>query len=333
MTGQKLLDNSIVAFFSAIEIHNKPKISYRYETTVILLLNAWELVLKAYISLFIPERSIFEDEKHTISFSKAVSYVAENINSKKPRSFNAIEGNLIILEKYRNEVVHYYYERLEPIIFSLVAQAVINFINFIEVYFSRNIISEEGLFITPLGFNLPLQINELLSKKSISSSDSVIENDFIDLIVNTTKRLVDEGIQEPIMLTLDVFFKKEKALNNSDLIAIITSSEDADIEIGITKTYQLTSDKSAQMVHITEDQFFSIYPYSHHELVSWCRENINNFKQGKLFNEVKKEVKNNKQYVGIRRINPKNENSTSQMFYSVNALQEIKRIYEEMDNS
>ena len=39
-----LLDSSEAALFAGIEIHNKPHISYRYPTTVILIINAWELL-------------------------------------------------------------------------------------------------------------------------------------------------------------------------------------------------------------------------------------------------------------------------------------------------
>lgn len=35
--------------YSAIEFHNKPRISYRYQNVVILIINARELLLKAYI--------------------------------------------------------------------------------------------------------------------------------------------------------------------------------------------------------------------------------------------------------------------------------------------
>ena len=45
-----LLRNSKCALLAAIEIYNKPRIQYRDECFVILLLNAWELLLKAIIS-------------------------------------------------------------------------------------------------------------------------------------------------------------------------------------------------------------------------------------------------------------------------------------------
>jgi hypothetical protein len=45
-----LLKNSKSALLAAIEIYNKPQFAYRDECFVILLLNAWELALKALLS-------------------------------------------------------------------------------------------------------------------------------------------------------------------------------------------------------------------------------------------------------------------------------------------
>ena len=52
-----LLDSSQAALFAGIEIHNKPHIAYRYPTAVILIINAWELALKAYIYKFISKKA------------------------------------------------------------------------------------------------------------------------------------------------------------------------------------------------------------------------------------------------------------------------------------
>lgn len=50
-TKKLLLDASRAALFAGIEIHNKPNIAYRYPTATILIVNAWELALKAYVCL------------------------------------------------------------------------------------------------------------------------------------------------------------------------------------------------------------------------------------------------------------------------------------------
>ena len=46
---RKLCGNAKSAMIAAIEIYNKPRFFYRNECTIILLLNAWELVLKSTI--------------------------------------------------------------------------------------------------------------------------------------------------------------------------------------------------------------------------------------------------------------------------------------------
>ena len=43
----RLLENSIAAALSAIEIYNKPDFRYREQVFSILIINAWELLLKA----------------------------------------------------------------------------------------------------------------------------------------------------------------------------------------------------------------------------------------------------------------------------------------------
>ncbi len=46
-TARKLIENSIAASLSAIEIYNKPNFLYRNEVFCILIVNAWELLFKA----------------------------------------------------------------------------------------------------------------------------------------------------------------------------------------------------------------------------------------------------------------------------------------------
>ena len=57
-----LIDKSLSSMLSAIELYNKPDFSYREEAFAILAVNAWELLLKAFIlrSSKYNTRSIYE---------------------------------------------------------------------------------------------------------------------------------------------------------------------------------------------------------------------------------------------------------------------------------
>ena len=57
MIQYNLLKNSIAAYFAMIEIHNKPNISYRYETVTLLIVNAWELALKSFMRKYIKNKN------------------------------------------------------------------------------------------------------------------------------------------------------------------------------------------------------------------------------------------------------------------------------------
>lgn len=105
-----MLKNSIATYFAAIEKHNKPDFSYlyRYETITLLLMNAWELILKAFVKKYIKSKNIFIKDGHTISIDKAIDYTEEYINILELKSFSAVRGNLFLIEKYRNNIVHYY---------------------------------------------------------------------------------------------------------------------------------------------------------------------------------------------------------------------------------
>jgi hypothetical protein len=122
MVQYNLVKNAVSAYFAAIEIHNKPNIAYRYETVTLLLINAWELALKAYTKKNLRgERIIYKKSGHTVAFDKALDYVVQHINSKRPKAFMATKENLIAIEEYRNSVAHYYCDDLLPCIFTLVA--------------------------------------------------------------------------------------------------------------------------------------------------------------------------------------------------------------------
>jgi hypothetical protein len=156
MVQYNLIKNAVAAYFAAIEIHNKPNISYRYETVTLLLMNAWELALKAYIKKNLRgKRTIYKEDGedgHTISFKEALGCVTEHINSKKAKAFMAAKENLLAIEEYRNGVAHYYCEDLRPCVFTLVSRCALNFVEFIKSYFNKDVIADEGLFILPLGF-------------------------------------------------------------------------------------------------------------------------------------------------------------------------------------
>jgi hypothetical protein len=328
MVQSNLVKNSIAAYFAFIEIHNKPNISYRYETVTLLMMNAWELALKAYVRKYIKRRSIFTKDGHTISADKALDYVNEHLNSIRTNSFTAIKKNIEEIEKYRNGITHFYCEQLEPYIFMLVARSALNYVDFMKTQFSKDIMEDEGLFIMPLGFKLPFKPEDFLSKKAAKYVVSKEAKEFIKDIVNVISNLKEEGIEDSIVLGFDIYLESVKKANNSDILAAITTLDNADATFAKTIKAHFTSDPNTQVFNMSDQEFRAIWKHTHSDLLNWCKENIEGFKQDKTFNNIKKQMKNDINYVYTRRLDSKNIKSASQDFYTDLALEQMKEEYE-----
>lgn len=78
-----MLEKSIAAMLSAIEIYNKPDFKYREETFSVLCINSWELLLKAKVlnltsnkvaSLYAMEyRTLKSGKKSTVKRPKSIA--------------------------------------------------------------------------------------------------------------------------------------------------------------------------------------------------------------------------------------------------------------------
>ena len=328
MVQSNLIKNSIAAYLAAIEIHNKPSISYRYETVTLLFVNAWELALKAYIKKYLKHRSIFTNDGYTISIDKALSYVNEHFNSIVTNSFTAINKNIEEIEKYRNGITHFYCEQLEPYIFMLVARSALNYVDFMKTQFSKDVLVEEGLFIMPLGFKLPFKPEDFLTNKVAKYAASEEAKVFINDIVSVTRSLHEAGIEDSIVLGFDIYFESVKKASNSDILAAITTIDEADATFSKVTNVKFSDDPNAQIVNMSDQDFRNIWKYTHADVVSLCRKRIPGFKLGKLFSHCKKQIRDDKNFVYTRHLDSKNDKSSSQDFYTELAITKIQEYYE-----
>lgn len=333
MVQSNLLKNSISAYFAAVEIHNKPNISYRYETTTLLIMNAWELALKAFIKKYLKRKSIFTKDGHTISLDNAVEWVNEYINSFERNAFTAIKENIQLVEKYRNNIVHFYNEQLEPYIFMLTAKAALNYVEFLKKYFNRDILEEDGLFILPLGFKLPFKPEDFLTKKSAEYISSQESRAFINSMVKVITDLQENGVEDTIVVGFNIYLENVKKMKNSDLLIAITSKDEAEAKYAKVNKYQISNDPNAQKIGITDEEFIVQYPLSYAEVCSKCRESLDSFKQGKQFNQIMAELKNNKKFAFTRKLNPNNSKSSKTTFYSESIISEIISIYKKIQKN
>lgn len=328
MVQHNLVKNAIAAYFAAVEIHNKPNIPYRYQTVSLLLTNAWELILKAYIKKYDKARSIYtsEDQKKTITLDHALDVVEQHINKKQPKHFTAAQRNLHLLEEYRNCYTHYYSEQIEPLIFMIVAKAAINFASFVKEYFGKDIVADEGLFILPIGFSLPFRVEDFLSRKAKNYPTTPEANSFVNSIIKATTELDEAGISEAVVVGFDLLINQVKKESNGAILATITKDEDG---VLFTKRTQvvLSNDPNAQRMAVDESNITTLFPLRYADVCARCRESIPAFKQDRKFNEIMKDLKLNRAFCHERKLDPANPKSTKTHLYAESIILEIQKRY------
>lgn len=313
-----LLDSSQAALFAGIEIHNKPNITYRYPTATILIINAWELLLKAYVYKYIGKRRIYEaDGKHTITFSKVLVLVRDDVNAKqRNQKFMAVSENLDKLNDYRCSNIHFCDNRLDPIIFMLIGKAVLNYDVFIRRYFNKDITKNDNLIILPIGMKLPFDPIDYL-KQDFGKT----HNDFVNDVIQSIRSLDDSGVQDSIVIGFNLVTDRVRDVKNADLIAALSNSAEA---VALRRTVRITDDPNAPAFRPDDN----LPPLTYQMVRDKVKELRPSLKFSNWFNEIMRQVKANSELCQVRYLDPKAKKGIKKEYYYEKAVQFIVDRYD-----
>lgn len=310
-TYRALLDKSIDSMLSAIEIYNKPNFNYREETFAVLAVNAWELLLKAYIlrenrynmrALYILEPITKKDGSASQKKKKpklnrcgnpmsiSIFECIKILDEKKVLPTN-LKNNIETIIELRDNAVHFV--SLTPLskqIQELGFACVKNYISAIKHWKLSIDISRYNLYLMPLAY-----IDEKITVDSVVTEDN--EN-----YISFVKRLLESDQEDDhdfdIAISIDVEFKKG---NSFDAIGV-----------------KYDSDGTA--VALTEEQIHKKFPWSYKEVAERCRARYTDFKQDKIFNFYMSEIKANSKLSVPRNLYFGNPKSAKTFYYSTNVL-------------
>jgi len=237
---RRLLQNSISAFVSAIEIYNKPKFFYREECFVILLLNSYELLFKALLSR--KGQSIFYRKKYrqpyrTLSlndaFNKAQRYFPDDIDPLP------IRKNLDLLSTYRDNAVHFYNQKgFEVVIYALAQTAIINYKDLLLRCFGKDLADEINWALLPIGTSPPVDpIQYISSLSATKSKTSPAVSQFISELKSSIEEVEKLGKDIGRVVTIfEVKLESVKKITAADIVIGVERSQDKDGPLAIVKT-------------------------------------------------------------------------------------------------
>jgi hypothetical protein len=232
--------NAKAALLAAIEIYNKPRFDYRDECVVILLLNAWELLLKALLSK--NKVSVFYPKKRgqpyrTLSWddalTRAQTYFPKDVSSLPVRK------NLDILSTYRDNSVHFYNSGdFRSVIHALAQTNIVNFKDLLKSSFGVDLGDEITWRLLPLGLKPPIDPIEYMSKRSQAGDrkDPAVRQFILEL--RAAAREVEEAGADTgrLMTAFTVKLESTKKIERADIVVGVEKTGTGSGPLAVYKT-------------------------------------------------------------------------------------------------
>jgi len=323
-----LVEKSISAAVAAIEVYNKPNFHYREESFCILMLNAWELLLKARIllenggdakSIEIwdhyttkggnksqrkrPARSRSGNIK-TIGVDRAIglvrSYAVNSIDEQ-------CAGNLSLLIEIRDTAVHFLHTDLglSARVLDVGMAAIQNYMRSLNTWFCVSL-EHMNFYLMPLAFQTPAAIIESLSSAARPASVSRLLKHISD-----QEKLAIGTKDDPYALTMRVLVRFSRTAGaDSELVKIVRDGEGA---LAIT---------------LTEEDIRERFPWSYDELTKRLRQRYAAFKANQGYHDIRKPLEDNPGLCHERHLNPDNPEGGRKRFYSPNILAKFDQHYD-----
>jgi hypothetical protein len=309
---QLLVDKAVTACVSAIEIYNKPDFKFREESFSILMINAWELLLKAKLLAdndddkeaiyFKSKGSIVttaSGNPKTISISKAINLLESAGNLKK-----VVSDNVRLLIEIRDESVHFIHNdmSLAVKVQSIGMASLKNFMTLTMDWFGFDF-KKYNFYLMPVSFF------HLSDMESFSIDNNTKDNLVKHLSEVEKSHENDDDPQFSVSLKLETKLVK-------------TTSDEA-VQV------RVTDDPDAPEIKISEEDALKNYPYTYQSLCDVLRKRYENYKQNKQFNQLMRDLKiKGDEFCKERRLEPDNPKSIYKMFYHSRIVEEFDKHYQ-----
>ena len=235
VSARRLVENSISGMLAAIELYNKPRVTYRDEITVILLVNAWELALKAVLRKH--RVSIFDKKKRgepyrSIPLNDAIGKIAARDLWPLHIDGVAVATNVKALATYRDRAIHLYNAKgLSALVYPFLQQNILNYRDLMVAKFNKDLADSITWQLLPLGVTVPGDAIQFM-KADAAASAAAEAKQFIDDLKKYIADAEAAGCDLGRVATYyDVNLKSVKQMSSSDLTVAVSSNADGQVVI------------------------------------------------------------------------------------------------------
>ena len=237
---------------AAVEVYNKPQMTYRDEVTVILVVNAWELALKATLrqerlSIFYPKKT--GQRYLSISIDDALGRV--NAQTLWPDGIDgaALTVNIRALTEYRDRAIHLYNAQgLGSVIHPFLQQNVLNYRDFVLARFKKDLADAMTWQLLPLGATAPADAVQFMKADNSLMMVTEVEdfiNELRDLMDNAE---ADGADMARVAVVYDIHLRSEKKMTSADLVVAVSPTADGQIAIQKTDPNQTHPYSASELI-------------------------------------------------------------------------------------
>ncbi len=316
----KLIDKSVASIISAIEIYNKPDFSYREEVFSILLVNSWELLLKA---------KVLKDNKNKVSSIQVPSktktktgvpikrfYPKEN-RSGNPMTLEifkliellklpkVVKANLEAIIEIRDNSIHFYNsdKYLSKKIQEICTASLKSYLEFISSWFSYDM-NKYNFYLMPISFFHPYEI------ESFSVNKQTVQEKNLLKYFKSKERKNPYVENSPHNFSLNLITKFEK---------------------GSTGTTTVRIGKKGAPIFVSEESLFKTkYTISYKDLVLSFNSRYSNFKQNNAFYKIMGEIKTKDEFCKFSYLDPVKKSGSKKSFFCSEVYKEMDKHYKKI---
>lgn len=220
---------------SAIEVYNKPQMTYRDEVTVMLVVNAWELALKATLrkgnrSIFYPKK---RGEKYrSITIDDCLGRMAAQKFWPPGIDGPAITANIKALTGYRDRAIHLYNAQgLGAVIYPFLQQNVLNYRDFVFAKFKKDLAESITWQLLPLGATAPADAVQFMR---VDKNATMVAE--VELFIEELRAVMDEAElagsdMAKVATVYDIHLNSVKKMTSADLVVAVSPTADGQVVV------------------------------------------------------------------------------------------------------
>ncbi|RIT43480.1 DUF3644 domain-containing protein [Mycobacteroides abscessus] len=232
---KRLVDNSMAAMLAAIELYNKPQMTYRDELSVMLVVNAWELALKGALrrsgrSIFHPKQ---RGEKYrSIGLDDALGRVGGQALWPAGIDGPAVTANIKALSEYRDRAIHLYNAQgLGAVIHPFLQQNVLNYRDFMLAKFRKDLADSVTWQLLPLGATAPADVVQFMRVDNNATMIAEVQ-DFIEELRRLMNAAEANGGDVARIATIyDINLQSVKRVTSADLVVAVSPTASGQVVI------------------------------------------------------------------------------------------------------